>query len=781
MASKRVRAIEVIPFKINNLEPFLGDSEYPDYNPLTQKYADYWDERTSECVYGLWGDDSKTLKNGNRIGGYRWLPGNMVFATQHCVIERELPGRTTKGLARPDLRDIEWFVGYDLATCDGFSGFSEDRKFTSFRPVGKLQRGEQLTNSEKLLIDQYGDLIRDRNGKLKQYVESREYLYMTHDKPLGEPMWFNESMNYMLLSTRRLGKSYIIINGVCVYDMCFNGAKTLDDLWEQRTKTNNIVGSGVSDKTKEFFNKWTTTYNYLRTDVGSYFSDGIDETGAFWWKLRGSVDKENDFLTNSVKVEGGDGYTGPGSVLWNVTYGKSKSKGAGLSQTNAIIEECGLTDGLEDIHAENSPAQRGDYKFGKSIYIGTGGDFELIESSKKMFYKPNAYDIMPCKNLFTIGGEDTARFIPATYYLNQFRDEDGNQDVKAAFEDIMTERESKKKEDARQYIRHKASYPLDPSEIFLKIEGNDFPVVNLERRESELMNGAISYSVGDITYSNYNNTEAYWMEDLNAIPIMHINDIEDEKIPKKGAIVQYEPPIIQRKPRIPNDENPLYQLYLEPVRNEIGSSLVYAYVWKGYDFANPEKIQNNIVCEWFGRLDSNDANHDRIMKMATYYGCNIFMEANNDALLGYARRKGRLDWLVDNLGHMEGLGVKSTSNNEKGFYVAPGMKPSLEKLTKEFLEREVDKREIIDANGYRKEIIILADVLNSRLLVSQLINYNSEGNFDAVDGLRLKAVFDRGTEEIDPQFANMRGEDKLKEMIKRVHRMAYSGIALQHN
>lgn len=778
---ERKIAVDIIPFEINNLGSFLGDSTYPSYHPFSDEYDRYWDKKTEECLYGLWGDDSRKESEFSlkpKIGGYRWLPGNITFHIHHCVIELEIEGQDAKGLGKPMLRDVDWFIGYDLATCDGFAGYEDDKVFTAFRPIEKLEKGLLLTNAEKYYIEQHAEHLLDKHGRYKKYMDARTMLYNTYDEPLGKPLWLNEKLNYMLLSTRRLGKSYIIINGVVAYEFVFNGARTLDQFFNQSTKSTSVVGSGNSDKTKEFFDKWQKTYDHLRLNVGAY-DDGITkESGAFWWKTRGTVVSENNFISNSVKEEGQVGFIGPGSNIWHVTYGLSSSKGAGTSMNNAIIEEVGLTPNPETIHAENSPAQESDKKFGKSIYIGTGGDFEKIEGSRKMFYNPGAYSLLACQNMFAPGSDDTARFIPAYYYKNIFRNENGMQDTQKALDDLMHDRNLKEKQDTKQFLHHQASYPTNPDEIFVKYDGNNFPVNNLQARRDALKNGALPYSIGKIAYHDIRNTNAYWIEDWDAKPLMDLDDLLDKKKGdiiinpnKQGAIVQYEAPNHDRPKRKYNDRNPMYMVFMEPVRNDRGSSYMYCYVWKFDDFANPRRMQHNIVMEWFGRYDNSNTKNLRVaLDMAAYYDCNIFSEINNDGIKQAARDMMRYEWLQPSLGHIPGLEGNAVIDHDVGFYVGPKMNAGLEVLTNEMLRETVEVTDRIRGNQYIKEEIIMADTLNSRMLCSQLIAYNREGNFDAYDGLRLLAVWYKANKKPEKQYGNETETKKLLEVMRGMHK-----------
>lgn len=776
MSRKTAKPYKIIPFTLHNVGEFMAEP-YPVLHPKSKAYNDYWDRQTEQCIYGIWGHDS-TIRDGKVVGGYRWLPGNIAFYFKHTIIDKHIKGQESKGDGPPDPRDVDVFIGYDLATCDGFAGFEYDRHFTCFRPIDKIEKGEELTPSEEILLDRNRDHVTMSNGKFKKYVEARTYLYNTYDEPMGNPLWFNEAQNYMLLSTRRLGKSYIVINAVAIYNMTFNGARSVDQFFQQTTKTTTVVGSGNSDKTKEFFAKYVNAYDYLRDSVGSYNDGRTKESGFWWWKTEGSVAKENQYLSNQVKAEGRSaGLVGPGSRLWHVSYGGSSSKGAGFSCNDAIVEETGLTPRIEDIHRENTPAQKNDYKFGKTIYIGTGGDFDIIEGSKKMFYNPRAFDILACKNIFNPGGKDIARFIPAIYHLNQFRDENGSltdEGIKKSFTQVMYELTEKEKLDTRQYLGYKASYPNVPDDIFIKYDGNSYPVKNLEERLLALKDNAVDYSVGNIVFDDIKNNIGVWMEDFDGVPLMNIDDLGDDNINKEGAIVQYEPPNKDKPKRKFFDRHPMYLVFAEPVRNDRGSSFMYVFVWKFWDYANPDRIQNNIVMEWFGRYDNdNEKNLRRVFDIAAYYGANIYAEINNDEIKRVARRMKRFDWLIPDLGHIEGLEVNSKKENDIGKYVNPGEIAGLEKMVNELLRQVVSFVEKIVGSDRIRENTILADTLNSQMLCSQLIAYNREGNFDACDGFRLLPLWLKALEgiQVEEQYTD---SEKDKELLKTMRELRQS-------
>ena len=753
----KFKPVQLLPFRLNNISDFVVGS-HPLIYPESEQYDEYWTNQAQRCIEGHWGNDSH-----KGVGGYRWMPGNLYFYTNMGVIDVGGDENTKKKEA-PLLRDVEWLIFYGLAVCDGFSGFSDDKQNCCFRPLGKLQQGWELSEMDKVFLEKYGHLYQYK-GKYKTYIEPKSYLYKTYNEPLGTALYHNTAQNFEILSTRRLGKSFSIGEGVICYDLTFNGARNLVDYLEKRTNSSIVVGSSDYKYSAELINKVELCYEHLRTEIGAYNKDGLTYNGVFWHPTDGMgkiFKQKGGVISNAVQSKSGQGVEGVGSKLIHVSYKDNPNAGVGYGARRMIMEEAGLTSNFTDVHGENSATQKHDYKYGYSIYIGTGGNIEKIKEIKDSFYNPAKYEILSYPNLYNIGGPETALFVPAYYKNNLFRDENGNLDIERSFAFEMSERD--KARGGKNYQSHTISFPIIPDEMFLKSAGNRFNTEALEDRIMELENGAHRYSVGTLTYVDESNKKVYWEEDLkNKLkPFLRRGD-ELKEPDKRGAIVVYEHPQSYKPNRYTN--NPLYLTIYDPVaisseEGGLGSSLCAVVVLKLYDF-NDSYYMMNVVCEWYGRFPSMDDNHKQAFKIADYYGSKLFPEINLEDILRYARRIRRYDDLEDwpNFSAAEISAQKRKF--AKGFKVPPQGKPKLEEFLNEYLDITVYKEERIEGTEYFVDEVKVINRIPSIRVCEELKEYNSEDNFDAVSCLFLGALWVRNKtlRPINEEYEQMDEDD----------------------
>ena len=729
-----------MPFWLYDISTFI-DRDYPVYIPGTPEYDEYWTERLRRCISGHWGLDN----DEKNLGGYRWMPGNLYFYTNYTQILLEKIGEPEVE-DFPILRDIDWLVMYGLNVCDGFSGFADDDEYTSFAVVNKQEKGIRLTHIEKAQLAQYSKFITNKKGKLKKYVDPREYLYKTHKKPLGEPLFHNPCVNFMLLSSRAIGKSYLI-GGDISHSLMFNGARSVFDYFENKQSTTVVVGAAVSDKSKELLSKVISNYEYNRSSVGNYKSDSANINGAFWAPTAGSLELGGT-LTKRVKLEGGRGYTGNQTKIVHVSFKANKSAGVGYRARRIVVEEVGILDSFHAVQAENNGSQTRETKVGFSIFIGTGGDIEKIREVRETFNSPEAFTILPYLDIYNNNGKNIGLFIPCYYRKSVYKDKNGNTNYEAAFQDELEERERIKALNPKAYQGHIISFPFYPQEMFMQDSGGTFPTVHLENNLSRLENSDLSkkYSVGTLTYANSSQTDCIWDEDLNSKlkPYLRFSDITDKnRTDKKGAVVIFEHPVEHKPDRF--SPTPLYLAVYDSVEAEDdnGSSLCCVFIFKLWDIDRPDKIQFNIVAEWMGRFERLESNHEVAFKLAAYYGCKIFPEVNKADIVRYARMTNRYHWLEEKPTlALEGT-VKSKSNYEVGFKVVPGVKPDWEVYTNEVLMTEIDRNERIYDDALLVDKTYMVDQIPSIMATEQLLNYNRDENFDYVSAMFGIALWSR--------------------------------------
>lgn len=770
MAHKKVKPTSILPFKLHNIKDFVTHGKRPYLSPLLPEYMTYWVEEVSKCILGTWGHD---YNKETKEGGYRWMPGNLYFYINMTIIKLE--GEFGSELTQhPMLRDVEWKIFYSLIACDGFSGFEFDEEFTCYRPVQKLEllndgktewsdgRKIVLKNREKRVLDKYDKELKKPDGTYKKYIPAMDYLYKTWDKPMGSPLFMNECLNLILLSTRRLGKSYSINGGVILYDFVFNGARTVDQYLNKETTSTTVVGSADSKYTKELLDKFLTTYEYLRTDVGS-FTDaaGKEYSGCFWTPFDGSL-ASGKSITNRVKLKGGKGFRGAGSKVVNVSYADNPNAGVGYASKRNIVEEAGLLDKFEDVHSENGAAQKRETKFGYSIYIGTGGNIEKIKGIREAFNNPDAYECLSFEDTFSGSNSKIGLFFPSYYIKNDFRDENGNTDVQGAFEDENTEREDKKVISSSAYQKKVISFPFIPDEMFMNNSGNIFPLDKLEAVESYLktnQNWEREVNLGDLVYIDKSKSTVQWkpLTDKTRKYIKGYGDEKDRTLDDlKGALAVYEFPM-KDKPAA-TFKDPLYIIVYDPVRDEgEGSSLAAIMVFKMWFLEDLTTVQFNVVAEWYGRHLLMEDNHEIAFKLARFYNAKIFPEVNNEDIKRYARMTNRFEMLEPRPGlALDGAEMKQKKDYQVGLYVSPskGFISKLDTYLNELLHVIVKKEDKITSFGkFESTKVMMVDEMKSLRFVQELIYYG-EGNFDAVSCGRLLGIWARQQDLKPKEYKN---------------------------
>lgn len=753
--------VDVIPFRLHNISDFVVESHPTQLHPELPEYNEYWMDQAEKCITGKWGHD---YDHETGLGGWRWMPGNLYFYTNMGLIERE--GEQNTAIEdRPLLRSVEWFIFYGLATCDGFSGFSDDEENCSFEPLKPLKDGEELGEALKYLLNEYGDLYRKPNGEYKNYVEAREYLYKTHARPLGSPLFHNEAKNFVCVTSRRIGKSYSMVDGTAVYDMTFNGSRSLDEWINKKTKSTIVLGSDDYKTTGEFLDKFDLCYNHLKKNIGSYDTGdpNTSTNGYFWTPLNekgeglGKVYKEKGGIVTNAKY-------GPGSKMVHVSYGKNPQAGVGYGAKRMIVEEAAKVPNFQKMHNENSATQKRTFKYGYSIYIATGGDIDKIKDLKDVFFNPSKYQCLAYPDLFSNHEKGIGLFLPCYYRNEKWYDKNGNLKIESAFKKEVEERESLR--GAEGFFGHCISFPFKPSEMFVQNFGSKFPVEPIAERLMDLEDGEWQKiaKVGTLHYVDRENRKVIFEEDKygRLKPILRYGD-EKKMSDITGAFIQYEPPKSYKPDRY--SRNPLYLAIYDTVAKDkevsganAGTSLSCVLVIKLNDL-NDDLFSFNIVAEWFGRYDELDDNHKMAWKIADYYGCKLFPEINLDDILRFSKKIGRWNDLEDKPTDTP-VEIGKGSTYSKGYMITTQAKPKLLEYAAQALEVVVGRTDFITGSEYYSEIQKVFHRMPSIRMCDEFLSYNDDENFDGISCFLLWGLYRRNKEAEPTSEYHQEQEDK---------------------
>ena len=732
------KPIELFP-ELFNIKDFLCN-DHPTYHPDTQQYMAYWKEQEKRCLEGMWGNDS----NGDK-GGWRYMPGFLYYYINLCMIIQEKDLNTTT--IEPMLRDVEWMLSYGWLTARSFSGFINDEEFTCHRLVEKLEKGEELNPKDKKLFERYEPNLRRPDGKLKKYVYAIDYLYRTHSKPLGKPLYENNALNFFVLGSRGFGKSFFCANAVIGHEYNFYGKRNYDSTYLVNPSPVEIfVGSAIAAKATDLLDKFKLTQEYLKTGPGSFGTVEDFIPGFFFNNSTGTLGaavKKPYTHRFEVKENGIWKTKGTGTVIKNGTYTSENPQAAvGTRPTVMVIEEVGLLGNLLTVHGSNETCQIRDNKFGSSFYIGTGGNMEKIIESKIVFEDPEAYNFVQYKDQWEGREKPIGFFLPAYYVDNDFKDVNGNTDVQASFNQEIYERELRKKAKTSNALNeYIMSRPIKPSEMFLSAKNRFFPVAKLKERVQQLMRNPAHYTTGTLEYiPGSNKQEVKWIPDSTLKPLDELSLHSNQDT--SGAIKIYEhPPDHFEKYRL---KRPFYKIGYDPVKDdEWGTSHASIIVYKGVvneSWAEESQaMQNNIVAEYIGRLEKVEDIHEICVKLCLYFGSRVMVENNLPDFIRYCRLRHKSFLLQPS--PWEAI-TKIIKNPGRKYDVGVTMNKTInvqsELLINDWLHEDVT---------VNNQITELLYTINSIRLLLELINYNREGNFDHVSALKLLVLWIKNEQE----------------------------------
>ena len=174
------------------------------------------------------------------------------------------------------------------------------------------------------------------------------------------------------------------------------------------------------------------------------------------------------------------------SAITGVTLKNDPERLRGTRGKLVLFEEGGKFPGLETAWQIERPAVETDdgVAFGLLIAFGTGGtEGASFDGLKKMFYHPDAFNVLSFPNIWDDNAEGTNCGFFAPAYLNleskehEYMDEDGNSLKDKAIERLIAERNKVREGGASQEAidRFISERPIKPQEACLELGKNIFP------------------------------------------------------------------------------------------------------------------------------------------------------------------------------------------------------------------------------------------------------------------------------------------------------------------
>ena len=702
----------------------------------TPDWMEYWEEQLKRCIsgYEVREEDGRIHK----ITGHHYFYLNF---TQIQIVEEngedEESAVAEKKTQNPDFwdGDYDYFWSLEIARNGLFtkntqvpSTPEEKKEWNALQKQLRILKKELKNNTKG--NKEYEDL------KKKRDHISKRVLYRLGLRVKPHLDYLDGGYHMIVGKSRRKGYSYK--DGA----ICAN---------VYNTQRNAQIIIGAFEK-KFLYPKGTMG---MASDYLNFLNE---HTG--WAKSRDYVDKvDHKKASYAEKKNGITVEKGYQSEIFALTFKDNPDAARGKDGKIFLLEEAGAFPNLKDSFNAIVPALgAGRFITGQIIIFGTGGDMESgTVDYADMFYNPIAYRIMPFINIWDENADNTTCgfFHPVTWNMEGFYDDQGNSDVEGATEFELERRKEKMEAASSSTIveKHMQEFPFSPSEAFLTVSTNNFPVVELRNQLNKVRSEHLQTTKGTPIYLERKEGKVVARPDLEGKlkPIYNYKVKQDDI---SGCPIIYEYPV-------DNAPKGLYKIGFDPYQQDEGSSLAAIYVYKSIHSGTYSK--NIIVAEYVGRPQEADDVSRIASMLADLYNAEIMHENEVSHVKNYFRRIKRLDQLAVQPDAVISKNVKASKvARVYGMHMNEQLKDAGEKYIKDWLLQVRD----YDENG---NAILNLETIYSIGLLEELILYNRKGNFDRVMAF-MQVMFQCQEEELGKDYSTSENK-KVKSVMAALDRM----------
>lgn len=425
---------------------------------------------------------------------------------------------------------------------------------------------------------------------------------------------------------------------------------------------------------------------------------------------------------------------GTQNTVLGVSSKDDESKLRGKRAAKILIEEFGTFPRLVDLYNVLLPSvQEGDIVFGQIYMLGTAGDNESdFAGAQEIMYNPKGYNMYALPNVFDKYNQGKPYFVfffPGYVNRKGCYNENGVSDVIKALIEILMNRYRVKynSTDPNTIIKTIAEVPITPAEAIVKTGVNMFPVADLTERIGQLDANPTEYDdvyAGDLVFNKDGQVE---YKPTSATPIRDFPH-KDNKI--EGAIEIYQLPEIDRNTGKPYNDR--YILGADPYDDDESNTMSLGSIFV------LDLWTDRIVAEYTGRPPFADDYYEICRKLCLFYNGRLNYEYNKKGLFSHFSARNSLYLLTDVLDFLKEKQMMKDGygNKSKGTNASPAINAYARSRLRSWLLAPVPIMQTID--GEEKEVMVprLFTVRN-RALLKELINYNSEGNFDRISAMGM--------------------------------------------
>lgn len=369
------------------------------------------------------------------------------------------------------------------------------------------------------------------------------------------------------------------------------------------------------------------------------------------------------------------------------------------------------------------------------ITHNTAGDKDSdFAGAQEIMYNPTGYDMYALPNVYDKTSSGKPKFVfffPGYVNREGSYNKDGVSDVTKSLIEILLDRYKIKynSTDPNTIIKTIAEVPITPSEAILRTKKNIFPVTDLMERLGQLDSNPAEFNdvyVGEFTLKNgsveFNPTVG---DPIREFP--H----KDNKL--DGAVE-----IFMMPQKVATDEGlkipqGRYIASCDPVDDDSSetTSLQSAFVL--------DLWTDTIVAEYTGRPKFAEDYYEQLRRLCLFYNAKLNYENNKKGIFAYFSKMNSLSILTDTLEYLKDRDmIKGTpyGNKSKGVQATLPINNFARTLIRDWLLKPTVITTVVDGESAEVQVPNLFR-LRQRALIKELIQWNSEGNFDRVSSLGM--------------------------------------------
>lgn len=479
-------------------------------------------------------------------------------------------------------------------------------------------------------------------------------------------------------------------------------------------------------------NETSTNLGYNRKIIDNHIKYRISIKGEIWripCKVKRKQiqrwDKTNEVNSTPITVT----CIGEGEYFGITLAAAKPSDRLFLLEDNTIVHNCGFIGPIQEIlgAVEATQPNRMSNKYLPIYMLGTGGYTTTGTALwlKEIFYNPEGFDCLSFEDTWEGRGK-IGYFLPATRGLNDFKEGPNfisNED--RALKTIEASRaQAQKSNNKVKILTTIINQPLTPSEVFMTVDGNFFPVEDLRARLQVIENNDLII--------NQSYKYEFQLIDNKVIPKMSDKKVIRDFPIKRGMDMDAPVEVFELPKRNGNGEIPFgrYIASWDPVEvdgnEDFSQSLQSVFVMDTWT--------ERIVAEYTARTYIATDYYEQARRLFMYFNAICNYESNLKGPYAHFLNKNSLHLFCDTpeiLSDKSMVKVSAVGNKSKGTRVNPSIISYGINGILAWLESPAYDRE----DGVR-----VLDTINSPQLLRELISYSPQINCDRVSSLVLLMI-----------------------------------------